>query len=297
MSPPWMKFYPSDWRADPALRMCSVSARGLWMEMLCIMHEAEPYGSLRVNGNALTERHVASLAGASVEEVSAWLLELETAGVFSRDDDGVIVSRRMQRDMSKAEADKANGKRGGNPELRKGVNPPVKGGDKAQKPEARSQNSYTADARGRSIDQRMGELYTALGVTDETKSPGLLTISEPMRWVSAGCDIDTDILPALRSIAARGRTVKSWSYCSDAVFEARDRRLAPAPEVQHRPGTSPPQSPKPRNAGEAARLELKRRGEYPDASNFITRHDDEGDGNAGFAGTDIARRLAIAAGG
>jgi len=159
-----------------------------------------------------------------------------------------------------------------------------------------SNHNYTTDARGRSIDQRMGELYTALGITDETKSPGLLTISEPMRWVSAGCDIDTDILPALRSIAARGRTVKSWSYCSDAVFEARDRRLAPAPTVQQRSGASPPQPPKPRNAGEAARLELKRRGEYPDASNFITRHDDQGDGNAGFAGTDIARRLAIAAG-
>jgi hypothetical protein len=45
-----MKFYPSDWRSDPMLRLCSLAARGLWMEMMCLMHEAEPYGSLLVNG-------------------------------------------------------------------------------------------------------------------------------------------------------------------------------------------------------------------------------------------------------
>ena len=50
MSVAWFKFYPSDWRADPALRMCSIAARGLWMEMLCVMHEATPRGSLLING-------------------------------------------------------------------------------------------------------------------------------------------------------------------------------------------------------------------------------------------------------
>jgi len=54
---------------------------------------------------------------------------------------------------------------------------------------------------------------------------------------------------------------------------------------------------KPRNAGEAARLELIRRGEYPDASSYITGSENESDRNTGFAGTDIARRIAIAAGG
>ncbi len=136
MSTPWMKFYPTDWRADPALRMCSVGARGLWMEILCLMHEAEPYGSLRINGNEITPRQIASLAGTSPSEVEEWLSELEVAGVFSRDDSGVIISRRMQRDKAKAESDKANGKRGGNPGLKEGVNPPVKSEDKAQKPEA-----------------------------------------------------------------------------------------------------------------------------------------------------------------
>ena len=143
MSAPWMKFYPSDWRADPALRMCSIGARGLWMEMLCIMHEADPYGSLRINGKPVSDRQMAGLAGASPAEVDPWLVELEEAGVFSRDDDGAIVSRRMMRDKAKAEADKDNGRRGGNPKLTKGVNPGVGDGDKAQKPEARDQITPT----------------------------------------------------------------------------------------------------------------------------------------------------------
>jgi hypothetical protein len=141
MSQPWMKFFPSDWRADPALRMCSIGARGLWIEMLCLMHEAG--GSLTVNGKGLLPRQLAALAGASIEDVTAYLVELSDAGVFSRDEHGTIYSRRMRKDIARAEEDKANGSKGGNPRLKGGVNPhdnpPVGGGDKAQKPEARDQ--------------------------------------------------------------------------------------------------------------------------------------------------------------
>lgn len=150
MSNPWLKFFPSDWRADPSLRMCSVAARGLWMEMLCVMHEADPRGSLFVNGRPITERQLAGLAGITVDEISSLLQELEDAGVFSRDGD-VIFSRRMRREDEKAARDKANGSKGGNPKLASdnpplnprlnpGVNPQDnvkdKGQDKAQKLEA-----------------------------------------------------------------------------------------------------------------------------------------------------------------
>ena len=42
MSQPWIKFYPRDWRGDQALRVVSLAARGLWIEMLSIMHEGQP---------------------------------------------------------------------------------------------------------------------------------------------------------------------------------------------------------------------------------------------------------------
>ena len=62
-----------------------------------------------------------------------------------------------------------------------------------------------------------------------------------------------------------------------------------------RGGHSPPRNDRPRNAGEAARLELIRRGEYPNGSSNPTRPENEGDRNSGFAGTGIARRIAVAA--
>jgi hypothetical protein len=142
---PWMKFYPTDWRADPALRMCSLMARGLWMEMLALMHQTAARGDLLINGRAPTPQQLATLVGADAETVETALAELESAGVFSRRKNGVIYSRRMERDEIKSSKMRANGKKGGNPSLcseteNDGLdNQEDKPRDKTQKPEARSQ--------------------------------------------------------------------------------------------------------------------------------------------------------------
>ncbi len=138
---PWMKFYPADWQSDEGLRSCSLAARGLWVEMLAIMHKAEPVGHMLVSDRAPPTRVLAILCGATVKDTERALAELEDAGVFSRNEAGVIYSRRMVRDEEKAAEDKANGSKGGHPALRGGLTPPVNptvdGGDKAQRLEAR----------------------------------------------------------------------------------------------------------------------------------------------------------------
>lgn len=95
---PWDKFYYSDWRADPALGMCSLAARGLWLEMLALMHEADPRGHLLINGNPPDETQLAALARCPSDQVPVLLAELEKAGVFNRRRDRVIYSRRQVRD-------------------------------------------------------------------------------------------------------------------------------------------------------------------------------------------------------
>lgn len=95
---PSFQFYPADWLRDPGLRSCSLAARGLWIDMLCFMHEAEPYGHLRLNGQDLALPVLARMVGASRREVRVALAELEHAGVFSKNDQGTIFSRRMIRD-------------------------------------------------------------------------------------------------------------------------------------------------------------------------------------------------------
>jgi hypothetical protein len=94
----WIKFWPQDWQRDPALRACSLAARGLWMELLCIAHESQPYGHVTLNGRAMTEVEIASIAGRPRREILPLIAELERAGVFSRTPEGVIYSRRLVRD-------------------------------------------------------------------------------------------------------------------------------------------------------------------------------------------------------
>ena len=146
----WLKWYPADWRADPRLRMCSLAARGLWIELIGYMHESPRYGYLLIGDRPPTVKQIATLVGEQVKAVERAMDELETSGVFSVED-GIIYSRRMVRDKAKADADRENGRSGGNPKLIEGdnggVNPHSNPEDKAarghapatQKLEARSQ--------------------------------------------------------------------------------------------------------------------------------------------------------------
>lgn len=95
---PSFQFYPGDWRRDPSLNACSLAARGLWMEMLCIAHESDRYGHLSINGRAMTVEQIARIVGESPTFLKKILKELEEAGVFSRTADGTIYSRRMVKD-------------------------------------------------------------------------------------------------------------------------------------------------------------------------------------------------------
>lgn len=117
---PWMKFYPSDWRGNPLLATCSLAARGLLTEMMCLMHAADPYGHLLINGSAPSDAELTRLVRAtSVTELRRVRQELVDHGVLSLTADGVLYSRRMVRDAATAAKKRADGKKGGNPRLRR----------------------------------------------------------------------------------------------------------------------------------------------------------------------------------
>jgi len=236
MSQPWMKFYPSDWRADPALRSCSMPARGLWMEMICLMHEAAPRGSLVINGQQVTAKQLASLCGTGLAETRRWLGELAAAGVFSSESDGTIFSRRIRRDEEKAEKDKANGKGGGNPKLKAGVNPP----DKAQKPEARSQSSDDAEdasARAPLIRPEAFELSEEIAKLCGHDPHFVPTAwcGAPFRvemWLTQGWTRD-QVIPAVTSALAKkhGKAPVSIQYFEKPIAEFIAQMSRPLPEV------------------------------------------------------------------
>jgi len=124
---PAFQFYPSDWRNDPGLRLCSTAARGLWMDMLCLMHEGEPYGHLTVLGRPMTPDSLAKLVGEGAASTKRWLEELRENDVFSVSDTGLIYSRRMARDEALREV-RANGGKAGAEHGLKGAAHGAKGG-------------------------------------------------------------------------------------------------------------------------------------------------------------------------
>ncbi len=63
MKRPSFQFYPSDWRKDPALSACSIGARGLWIELLCIAHESDLYGHLSINDKPMNTAQIARMVG------------------------------------------------------------------------------------------------------------------------------------------------------------------------------------------------------------------------------------------
>ena len=112
MKRPSFQFYPADWRKDAALQSCSIAARGLWIEMICVAHECEPYGHLVVNGRAMSDTQIGRLVGVSERDAKKLICELLDAGVCNRDEKGAIFSRRMAADEDLRERRAAGGKAG-----------------------------------------------------------------------------------------------------------------------------------------------------------------------------------------
>lgn len=47
MKAPAFQFYAADWLANIKLRRCTPTARGAWIDVLCLMHDSDEYGVLR----------------------------------------------------------------------------------------------------------------------------------------------------------------------------------------------------------------------------------------------------------
>jgi hypothetical protein len=117
MKRPAFLFYPADWLRDTGLRSCSATARGLWIDMICFMHEGYPYGHLKVGDKVILPANLARMCGLTMGETEGCLAELRDAGVFDIDENGVIFSRRMIRDEELRNKRAAGGILGGNPNL------------------------------------------------------------------------------------------------------------------------------------------------------------------------------------
>ena len=104
MKLPWIKFFVADWLSDEALRSCSVEARGLWADMICLMAKSDRHGYLLIGGKPARSEQLARICGLTAQRTSELMDELHASGVFSFDKE-TIISRRMVKDEQMRKSD------------------------------------------------------------------------------------------------------------------------------------------------------------------------------------------------
>lgn len=257
----WSKFYWSDWLGDEALRLCSFAAKGLWIDMLCIMATSEKPGYLFVGGHHLTTEELARRLGAPIEEVEPLLAELEARRVVRRDKAKNLYSKRIESDENRARIFRESGKKGGQTtrSKQKGIFQASKGGDKGSEKEP---NRVTLESRiqnpEREIDNSLSESSTSRpraavrdGALDELRraangnvDDGATNIEPIAELIAQGADFDADVIEIVRQNVPRLRQpLRTWGamWFRNAVLEHRaDRlgaegvRLLPDPEDPER---------------------------------------------------------------
>ena len=165
MKMPAMQFYPADWRKDLAVQALGYFDRGVWFEMLCLMHESSERGVLLLNEAPMPDEVVARLLGLDNQMLNQTLSTLLTYGVAKRrQDDNAIYSKRMVADEKLCEIRRSAGKLGGNPAL---LNQKQTTGDKQNPtPSSSSSSSTTVNKDAAQIldhlNQQSGRAYQAV---------------------------------------------------------------------------------------------------------------------------------------
>lgn len=178
----WTKVAWASYAFEPGLQACSLPAQGAYLRLMSVAAEGMPFGHVAVNGRGLSPRQIATLLGTDVPAAMALLEELEQAGLFlcraslcpGYDDElqamlfemegegacpgceaTMLFSRRLVRDLYENRVSIRNGRKGGNPALKKpaapGVNQEVnRGVNLIEKKEKEEKERVQPSADGRS---------------------------------------------------------------------------------------------------------------------------------------------------
>ena len=118
---PSFQFYPADWLNDIKLQSCSLEAQGLLVNLMCLMHQANPYGYLIINGSVPSHKEVARLLRLHHKTYHTRLKELILYGALRQGENGVIYCKRMVEDEYLRIVRREAGKMGGSPLLKQKV--------------------------------------------------------------------------------------------------------------------------------------------------------------------------------
>lgn len=230
----WYPWEPARYKNDSGVQACSLTARGLWREMLDIMFDAPIRGTLTVGeskakAKQITPAMLARMTGEPLDVIERCLAELEGNGVFSRLDDGTIYNRysyfKAQEQARISEARSQAGKAGAeariaskqetNAPAKEGQNPPILKQKQELKPELKQELNSNVDTNACMHRARDPKL---------PKPPDDLTPEESARFTALAREIRK------RCPKARNRIVASMAM--DDLQEWRKDRIRIEPRAR-----------------------------------------------------------------
>jgi uncharacterized protein YdaU (DUF1376 family) len=163
---PHIQFYVGDWRRDVGIQSLSYHYRGIWFELLMLMHCSEQRGKLVLGTRPMSDDSIARLLGLSHGEWTKARQVLVESAVASRDSDGTLYCRRMVREeeirQSKIEAGRKGGLNRGNslldsskPQAKPKQTPDIDNGNDSGQNEQNPQNVIRS---GKDKAQNLGEV-------------------------------------------------------------------------------------------------------------------------------------------
>lgn len=126
---PYIPLYVRDWLTNNKLKMCSTSAHGLMINIMCVMHKEDEYGTLSLKQNFKHDPNIclnfasylARLLPFDRGEIYTALTELLEEGVLSIEDDKLICYR-MVKDAEISISRAITGSKGGKKTQKKYTN-------------------------------------------------------------------------------------------------------------------------------------------------------------------------------
>jgi hypothetical protein len=89
------EFFPSDWMTDTGLRMCSLEARGLWIDIICLMQLSEKKGFLLIGNQKINEEKLRKMFGISKKKIQLLMTELLDYNLIKVSEDGTYFCKRI----------------------------------------------------------------------------------------------------------------------------------------------------------------------------------------------------------
>lgn len=212
---PAMQWYPGDWRKDPGIQALDYYDRGVWRELLDVMHESDERGRLVFpTGAPMPDAAIARLLGITEADWKQIRSRLLSYGVASEDEDGVLYNRRMVRDEELRQAKVEAGRKGGRKSRpsKKGANTEAKQGSSVSASVSASTKVTTAE------DKSSEAVASKNGSRSADEPPPIDTIADPGQRIGAYL---AHFMPIVREVGL------SDDDTNGSIIKALAKRRAP----------------------------------------------------------------------